>query len=164
MRPVEKLIVNKNAIKTKFGNIFEKVGIYQNGWELFWEFQDLEWDFHGFGSNNTGLCYLSFELKNFNFQPMLGTVIHLDHFAVLLEMGNFPNYRDFLELLGKKNYGEFPIQIMGNFAISRFVIYLIVNYLSLTVKTIKNILFPFITLYLHHFVYLNHLSNETKWS
>ena len=55
---------------------------------------------------------------------------HPTLYSVLLEMGNFPNYRDFLELLGKKDYGEFPIQIMGNFAISRFVIYLIVNYLS----------------------------------
>ena len=49
----EKLFVNKNAIKTKFGKILGKVGISQNGWELFWEFQDFEWEFHSFGSSNT---------------------------------------------------------------------------------------------------------------
>ena len=52
-RLVEKLFVNKNAIKSKFGNILEKVGISQNGWEFFWEFQGFEWEFHSFGSNNT---------------------------------------------------------------------------------------------------------------
>ena len=56
-RLVEKLFVNKNAIKSKFGNILEKVGISRNGWELFWEFQDFQWEFHSFGSSNTGyLC------------------------------------------------------------------------------------------------------------
>ena len=35
--------------------------------------------------------------------------------TVLLEMGNFPNYGNFWVLLGRKNYGEFPIEIMGNF-------------------------------------------------
>ena len=53
LRTAENLFVNKNAIKSKFGNILEKVGISQNGWELFWEFQDFEWEFHSFGSNNT---------------------------------------------------------------------------------------------------------------
>ena len=41
------------TVKSKFGNILEKVGISQNGGELFWEFQGFEWEFHSFGSNNT---------------------------------------------------------------------------------------------------------------
>ena len=34
---------------------------------------------------------------------------------VLLKMGNFPNYGNFLMLNRRKNYGEFPVKIMGNF-------------------------------------------------
>ena len=34
-----------------------------------------------------------------------------------LGMGNFPNFRDFQGLIGKKIFREFPIQIVGN---SRF--------------------------------------------
>ena len=49
----KKLFGNKNAIKTKFGTIFEKVGNSQNGWEKLWEFHDFEWEFHSFGSSNT---------------------------------------------------------------------------------------------------------------
>ena len=35
-------------------------------------------------------------------------------------MGNFPNYGNFWGLIGRKNYGEFPIEIMGNFDSSGF--------------------------------------------
>ena len=48
-----KLFVNKNEIKTKLGNILENVGISQNGWEFFWEFQDFQREFHSSGSSNT---------------------------------------------------------------------------------------------------------------
>ena len=53
-RPKQNMFVNKNAIKSKFGNILEKVGISQNGWEFFWEFQGFEWEFHRSRSSNTG--------------------------------------------------------------------------------------------------------------
>ena len=39
--------------------------------------------------------------------------------SVLLEMVNFHNYGDFKGLLVRKNYGEFTIAIMVNFALSR---------------------------------------------
>ena len=40
--------------------------------------------------------------------------------TVLLEMGNFPTYGNFWILTGRRNYGEFPIKIMGNFGSIRF--------------------------------------------
>ena len=40
--------------------------------------------------------------------------------SVWLEMGNFPNFGDFEGPIGKFFDGEFPIHLMGNFALSRF--------------------------------------------
>ena len=60
---IEKSFVDKNAIKSKFGNILEKVGISRNCWELFWEFQDFEWEFHRFRSSNTVHIQLSHKCK-----------------------------------------------------------------------------------------------------
>ena len=35
-------------------------------------------------------------------------------------MGNFPNFGDFEDLIGKKLWGEFPIHVMGNFDLVKF--------------------------------------------
>ena len=48
------MFVNKNAIKSDFGNISDKVGISHIGWELLWEFGNWAWEFLCFGSSNTG--------------------------------------------------------------------------------------------------------------
>ena len=53
-RPKQNMFVNKNAIKSDFGNISDKVGISHIGWELLWEFGNLAWEFLCFGSSNTG--------------------------------------------------------------------------------------------------------------
>ena len=47
------MFVNKNAIKSDFGNISDKVGISHIGWELLWEFGNYAWEFLPFGSSNT---------------------------------------------------------------------------------------------------------------
>ena len=39
--------------------------------------------------------------------------------SVLLEMVNFHNYGDFQGVLVRKNYGEFTMDIMVNFALNR---------------------------------------------
>ena len=49
-RPKQNMFVNKNAIKSDFGNISDKVGISHIGWELLWEFGNSAWDFLCFGS------------------------------------------------------------------------------------------------------------------
>ena len=53
-RPKQNMFVNKNAIKSDFGNISDKVGISHIGWELLWEFGNWAWEFLCFGSSNTG--------------------------------------------------------------------------------------------------------------
>ena len=53
-RPKQNMFVNKNAIKSDFGNISHKVGISHIGWELLWEFGNWAWEFLCFGSSNTG--------------------------------------------------------------------------------------------------------------
>ena len=53
-RPKQNMFVNKNAIKSDFGNISDKVGISHIGWELLWEFSNWAWEFLCFGSSNTG--------------------------------------------------------------------------------------------------------------
>ena len=52
-RPKQNMFVNKNAIKSDFGNISDKVGISHIGWELLWEFGNWAWEFFCFGSSNT---------------------------------------------------------------------------------------------------------------
>ena len=44
---------------------------------------------------------------------------HVHIYAVLLEMVNFHNYGDFQGVLVRKNYGEFTMDIMVNFALNR---------------------------------------------
>ena len=53
MRAWAKTFVNKNAIKSCLGLFQAKVGKFQNGWETFWEFDDICWDFLCFGSSHT---------------------------------------------------------------------------------------------------------------
>ena len=50
-RPRPKLFVNKNAIKSNFGNYTNKVGNFQIGWERLWEFGHWAWEFLRFGSS-----------------------------------------------------------------------------------------------------------------
>ena len=52
-RPKQNMFVNKNAIKSDFGNISNKVGISHIGWELLREFGNWVWEFLYFGSSNT---------------------------------------------------------------------------------------------------------------
>ena len=37
-------------------------------------------------------------------------------------MGNFSNFGDFEDLLARKNYGEFPTEIIGNFDIGNITL------------------------------------------
>ena len=53
-RPRPKLFVNKNAIKSKFGNYANTVGNFQIGWERLREFGHRAWKFLRFGSSHTG--------------------------------------------------------------------------------------------------------------
>ena len=63
-------------------------------------------------------------------------IILLKMGTVLLEMENFQNYGNFLGLIGRTNYGKFPIEIMGNFDSSRFYS----KFLSKLDKSVKNVL------------------------
>ena len=54
-RPRPKLFVNKNAIKSNFGNCTNKVGNFQIGTERLREFGHLAWEFLRFGSSHTAL-------------------------------------------------------------------------------------------------------------
>ena len=58
-----KTFVNKNAIKSCLGLFQAKVGKFQNGWERFWEFDDICWDFLCFGSSHTGRAVRVLQLK-----------------------------------------------------------------------------------------------------
>ena len=53
--PRPKLFVNKNAIKSNFGNCTNKVGNFQIGTERLREFGHLAWEFLRFGSSHTAL-------------------------------------------------------------------------------------------------------------
>ena len=58
-RPKQNMFVNKNAIKSNFGNISDKVGNSHIGWELLWEFINWAWEFLCFGSSNTDSMFNS---------------------------------------------------------------------------------------------------------
>ena len=44
-RPKQNMFVNKNAIKSNFGNISDKVGNSHIGWELLWELDNWAWEY-----------------------------------------------------------------------------------------------------------------------
>ena len=64
-RPKQNMFVNKNAIKSDFGNISDKVGISHIGWELLWEFGNWAWEFLCFGSSNTDVN-VSYKLTTYS--------------------------------------------------------------------------------------------------
>ena len=51
--PFNKIFGNENAIKPHFGTFLKKVGNFESGWEILWEFLDFRWKLLGFGSINT---------------------------------------------------------------------------------------------------------------
>ena len=51
--PRPKLFVNKNAIKSNFGNYTNEIGNIQIGWERLREFGHWAWEFLCFGSSHT---------------------------------------------------------------------------------------------------------------
>ena len=83
------MFVNKNAIKSDFGNISDKVGMSHIGWDLLWEFGNWAWEFLCFGSSNTAYKIGSkvFKWSNLNAPSTQSTQvgrIPFSHFLPLL--------------------------------------------------------------------------------